>query len=472
MSSFGLAFLNTFSPPSLTRHSNNTERLNGCFHSAAAKRLQHNNSIRCRGSITDFDLYELLGIDSSSDQSEIKAAYRGLQKRCHPDIAGPTGHDMAIILNEAYLVLSDPSSRSVYDKEQAKMAEFRGYTGKPIYSSWHGSSEENRAVFVDEVKCVGCLKCALFAENTFAIESVYGRARVVAQWADPEPKIFDAIQTCPVDCISIVEKTNLAALEFLMSKQPRGNVRMTGGNNVGTRVANVFVDVHKFQRLFKEQQEKTSKQDSQSSDFRREARDAAMQGIRSISNWWYWRTPKTGTHTMRDRRYLTHVPRKRTARQPDVERLREAAAKLKEMERQRPVSHSRGDDDEYWTPQLVLPPPLQTVPKIDDPTPESPVTGVKMEDEMAANRVVVDGGFESTLDSRIPMATAMVSMAVVGFGSGGGGGGGLEEHVGGSMAVEIINSSWLQVLQAGMVWYVVGLVVAGMIGVIGGRRRI
>ncbi|KAK1297519.1 hypothetical protein QJS10_CPB15g00047 [Acorus calamus] len=120
MSSFGLAFLNTFSPPSLTRHSKNTDqRLNGCFNSGAARRLQHNNSIRCRGSITDFDLYDLLGIDSSSDLSEIKAAYRGLQKRCHPDIAGPTGHDMAIILNEAYLVLSDPSSRSVYDKVNA-----------------------------------------------------------------------------------------------------------------------------------------------------------------------------------------------------------------------------------------------------------------------------------------------------------------------------------------------------------------
>ncbi|EEF35741.1 conserved hypothetical protein [Ricinus communis] len=67
-------------------------------------------------SITDFDLYDLLGIDSSSDQSQIKLAYRTLQKRCHPDIAGPTGHDMAIILNQVYSLLSDPSSRLAYDK--------------------------------------------------------------------------------------------------------------------------------------------------------------------------------------------------------------------------------------------------------------------------------------------------------------------------------------------------------------------
>jgi ferredoxin len=87
-------------------------------------------------------------------------------------------------------------------QEHAKIAELRGYTGKPIYSVWYGSETEQRAVFVDEIKCVGCLKCALFAEKTFAIESVYGRARVVGQWADPEHKIQEAIETCPVDCIS------------------------------------------------------------------------------------------------------------------------------------------------------------------------------------------------------------------------------------------------------------------------------
>lgn len=67
-------------------------------------------------SITDFDLYDLLGVDRSSDKSQIKAAYRALQKRCHPDIAGDPGHDMAIILNEAYQLLSDPITRQAYDK--------------------------------------------------------------------------------------------------------------------------------------------------------------------------------------------------------------------------------------------------------------------------------------------------------------------------------------------------------------------
>jgi len=69
--------------------------------------------------MTDFDLYDLLGIDSSSSPSQIKLAYRSLQKRCHPDIAGPEGHDMSIILNDAYALLSDPASRAAYDKVSA-----------------------------------------------------------------------------------------------------------------------------------------------------------------------------------------------------------------------------------------------------------------------------------------------------------------------------------------------------------------
>jgi ferredoxin len=152
---------------------------------------------------SDYDLYELLGVERSSPQSAIKAAYRSLQKRCHPDVAGAAGgHDMAVVLNEVYALLSDPAARLAYDQELARRSEFAGYTGRPLYSSWLGPEAEQRAVFVDEVGCVGCLKCALHAGRTFAIESVYGRARVVAQWADAEDKILDAIETCPVDCIS------------------------------------------------------------------------------------------------------------------------------------------------------------------------------------------------------------------------------------------------------------------------------
>ncbi|XP_058097895.1 chaperone protein dnaJ C76, chloroplastic-like [Magnolia sinica] len=430
------------------------------------KRRLHCNSVRSNGggsSLLDYDLYDLLGVDSSSNQAEIKNAYRSLQKRCHPDIAGPTGHDMAIILNEAYSVLSDPNSRSVYDREQAKMEEFRGYTGKPVYSMWFGSEKEERAVFVDEVKCVGCLKCALFAQKTFAIESVYGRARVVAQWADPEHKINDAIQSCPVDCISIVERSNLAALEFLMSKQPRGNVRMSSGNAVGTRVSNIFVDVNKFQSRFHEMKEKANKRESEEPDLQKEARNSAMQTIRSISNWWYWQTPTSANPTSETRRNLIQIAEKST--QPDTERLREAVAKRRARENspptnQNPLNYRPGDD--YWTPTHILPPPTH---RSESKTSNSPPTRLKVKEETAG--AVISKKWRNPMSSWIPIAMALVSEFIVGFNGGDRTAGpGLKEHVGGSMVLEIINSPWLQVILAGLTWYLIGAAMVGAVQVL------
>lgn len=56
----------------------------------------------------------------------------------------------------------------------------------------------------------------------------------------------------------MVERSKLAALEFLMSKQPRGSVRIGAGNTVGTRVSNIFVEVDKFQDQYLQAMEKSS----------------------------------------------------------------------------------------------------------------------------------------------------------------------------------------------------------------------
>jgi hypothetical protein len=55
----------------------------------------------------------------------------------------------------------------------------------------------------------------------------------------------------------MVERLDLPALEFLMSKQPRGRVRVSEGNTVGAPVPNVFVEVDKFQKRFQEMKQKS-----------------------------------------------------------------------------------------------------------------------------------------------------------------------------------------------------------------------
>lgn len=48
----------------------------------------------------------------------------------------------------------------------------------------------------------------------------------------------------------MVERSNLAALEFLMSKKPRGKVRIGAGNTVGARTSNIFDDLERFQARY------------------------------------------------------------------------------------------------------------------------------------------------------------------------------------------------------------------------------
>lgn len=62
---------------------------------------------------------------------EIKAAYRALAKICHPDFTGDRGHNMCILLNEAYSVLMDDQQRTIYDQQldTALQDEEDGYTG-------------------------------------------------------------------------------------------------------------------------------------------------------------------------------------------------------------------------------------------------------------------------------------------------------------------------------------------------------
>eukprot|EP00951_Prasinocladus_malaysianus_P006180 scaffold43806_cov30-Prasinocladus_malaysianus.AAC.1 len=188
---------------------------------------RRNASMRVSASRGDFlDYYQLLDVSHDSNADDIKKAYRYLQKRCHPDISGnKLGHEMGILLNEAYSTLSgvpdscrDPIKRKTFDRLRSHAKKYNDYTGKAL-SHWEGPPGEQRATFVDEGSCIGCLKCALEANSTFGIEMRYGKARTVTQWGDTEEDIENAISTCPVNCIHWVERSDLPALEYVMRRE-------------------------------------------------------------------------------------------------------------------------------------------------------------------------------------------------------------------------------------------------------------
>lgn len=444
-----------------------------------------------------YDLYELLGVESKAEPGQIRTAYRWLQKKCHPDITGPDGHYMSILLNQAYSVLSDPDARFAYDQIRGETLDLKGYTGQPLYSKWFGSASEDRAVFVDEVKCIGCLKCAFVAPKTFAIETVYGRARAVAQWADSEDTVEDAMRACPVDCISWVERANLPALEFLMSKQPRVAVRLN--NSVGARTPNVFAEAELLLKKLRNEKQKATK--FEESPAQREARMKAVQQIRTSAGWWwhhvvgkqateytnYQRASKGAIVPLNwKQQSTTDAHRNKDSNGSDkyqkigiTQELSEAAARLRSgilssTSTQREALH----DEDYWVPLE----PKKSGEAAPSPAKEKEIdrsflaslgesqerlTGGEAK-EVNMKQRKRDEYWKKTISSLsgIPLATSVGAAIIVGFGSGGGEAGGLDKHLAGPLAVQLVNSFSLQVFLAATVWYIIGTVLASLIAVL------
>src|SRR5476651_1489300 len=64
------------------------------------------------------DYYQTLGIAKTATEKDIKAAYRKLARKYHPDLNpnDAEAHKKFQQLNEANEVLSDPEKRKKYDK--------------------------------------------------------------------------------------------------------------------------------------------------------------------------------------------------------------------------------------------------------------------------------------------------------------------------------------------------------------------
>ena len=85
------------------------------------------------------DLYEVLQVDRRADPDVIRAAYRALARKYHPDFGGDGGHMVAI--NEAWAVLGQADRRAAYDAEPKGAEAPSGYdppSGDPSVAGSHG----------------------------------------------------------------------------------------------------------------------------------------------------------------------------------------------------------------------------------------------------------------------------------------------------------------------------------------------
>lgn len=83
------------------------------------------------------DYYDTLGVKTDASAAEIKAAYRRLARKYHPDVSKETGaEDKFKAVNEAWEALKDPDRRKAYD--QLRAGGYRAgdpFRGPP--PSWH-----------------------------------------------------------------------------------------------------------------------------------------------------------------------------------------------------------------------------------------------------------------------------------------------------------------------------------------------
>lgn len=67
------------------------------------------------------DYYAILGVEPSAGEAEIKAAYRRLARKYHPDVSKESGAEEKFkAVNEAYEALRDPQKRAAYDQLRAR----------------------------------------------------------------------------------------------------------------------------------------------------------------------------------------------------------------------------------------------------------------------------------------------------------------------------------------------------------------
>jgi len=155
---------------------------------------------------------------------------------------------------------------------------------------------------------------------------------------------------------------------------------------------------------------------------------------------------------------------------PNLSKLRDAAAKRKLRDTQKtkhttPLNSTH--PEEYWTPSTVVLPSSTstTTAPIEKPTFSK---GMK---QRKRSHIETYENENSPIRWGLPVVTSLFGMAAVRLHEVGSSTIELKEHWGGSLALDIVNSSWLQYMLVAATWYMIGRVVVEFVANIGNKNR-
>lgn len=145
-----------------------------------------------------------------------------------------------------------------------------------------------------------------------------------------------------------------------------------------------------------------------------------------------------------------------------MEKLRNAAASRKQArESSKPIHRtplkSYMPHEDYWVPSPHFVPPSSTHKNSNSSTTISePPTKTWKHNHGDKNQTVSKNNERNPVGNWIPMGMAMGAAFIVHLQIQGAEGG-VKEHIGGSLALQVVNSTWLPVILAGITWSIIGM---------------
>lgn len=152
----------------------------------------------------------------------------------------------------------------------------------------------------------------------------------------------------------------------------------------------------------------------------------------------------------------------RRSSEPNIKKLQEAAAARKNArDNVKPIARISAYNDAYWIPSsLALPQATQNIYEFGAAakSPAENVDNHNEEEQFTVHKVKKRSPFVQGFPlSAATIAAVIVRLQLYGVS------GRLEEHMGGSLALNIVNNSWSPVILAWITWYLIGSYSVGLV---------